>query len=187
MGELRHDTKWIRRAELATTPASNPHSMKTRRLSRQQKRMAQRTANNIKKYVDILTGGTWVGAYEDSLYDAPSLGGLWDYRMPPQDISIQFKARKKGDSTFTADRIIVYEGKSYPEQFIGSVSPEGRVVMNSLTDSDILIGEINATAGTLSLLFFDDGNSGSSLGSQTAVGTYVFSDISRPYSGFFLP
>ncbi len=50
--------------------------------------------------------------------------------------------------------------------------------MNSLTDTDIVIGEINRKAGTLSFLFFDNGDFDSSLGSQTAVGTYVFGSLS---------
>jgi len=97
--------------------------------------------------------------------------------MPPEDISISFKSRGKGDSAFTADRVITYEGKDYPESFIGSVSPEGRIILNSLTDTDMLIGEINRKAGTLSLLFYDDGISDSSFGSQTAVGTVVFAKV----------
>lgn len=159
--------------------------MTAKTTSRRQKRIARTAAKGIKKYTDILTGSTWIGAYEDSVYDAPSKGGLWDYRMPPEDISITFTSRGKGDSTFTADRIIIYENTSYTEKFIGSVSPEGRVVMNSLTDTDFLIGEINAKAGTLSLLFMDDGSSDSSFGSQTAVGTYVFSTISGAQGSSF--
>ncbi len=151
--------------------------MGTKSFSQGQKRIAKTVSNEIKKNVDILTGGTWVGVYEDSLYDAPAKGGLWDFRMPPEDISISFKPRGKGDSAFTADRVITYEGKDYPETFIGSVSPEGRVILNSRTDSDFLIGEINRKDQTLSLLFYDDGNSESSFGSQTAVGTVVFAKV----------
>jgi hypothetical protein len=152
-------------------------SMAARSVSRRHKRIASSVSNNIKKNVDILTGGSWIGVYEDSLYDVPAKGGLWDYRMPPEDISISFKSRGKGDSAFTADRVIFYDGKDHPETFIGSVSPEGRVILNSMTDTDFLIGEINRKAGTLSLLFYDDGNSDSSFGSQTAVGTYVFAKV----------
>ena len=153
--------------------------MKTKEASRQLRRIARASASDIKKNVDFLTGGTWVGAYEDSLYNVPSKGGLVDYNIPAGDIVIKFSPRTDGDSTFTADRVITYEGENYPETFIGSVTPGGRVVMNSLSDTDILIGEINARAGTLSLLFVDDGNSEDSLASQTAVGTYVFANVSQ--------
>lgn len=151
--------------------------MATKSISPRQRRIARAISSEIKKNVDILTGGTWVGVYEDSLYDAPAKGGLWDFRMPPEGISISFKSRGKGDSSFTADRVITYEGKDYPESFIGSVSPEGRVILNSLTDTDLLIGEIDRKSRTLSLLFYDDGISDSSFGSQTAVGTVVFAKL----------
>lgn len=54
--------------------------------------------------------------------------------------------------------------------------------MNSIKDSDILSGQIDRKSGTLSLLFVDDGLAVSSLGSQTAVGSVVFNDISKPYA-----
>lgn len=151
--------------------------MATKPISSRQQRIARAVSGEIKKNVDFLTGETWVGVYEDSLYDVPAKGGLWDYHMPAKDISISFKSRGKGDSAFTADRVITYEGKDYSERFIGSVSPEGRVILNSRTDTDLLIGEINRKAGTLSLLFYDDGLSDSSFGSQTAVGTVVFAKV----------
>lgn len=151
--------------------------MAIKSFSRRQKCLARAVSNEIKKNVDILTGGTWVGLYEDSLYDAPTKGGLWDYQMTPGDITISFKPRAKGDASFTADRVINCDGKDYAETFIGSVTPEGRIILNSITDSDFLIGEINRKDRTLSLLFYDEGNSDSSFGSQTAVGTVVFAKV----------
>ena len=151
--------------------------MQEKKASRRLRRIARAAASDIKKNLDILTGSSWVGVYEDSLYETPGEGPV-DYRIPPEDILITFKSRGKGDSTFIADRLIVYEGQNYPETFYGSVSPEGRILMNSLTDTDIVIGEINRKAGTLSFLFFDNGDFDSSLGSQTAVGTYVFGSLS---------
>jgi hypothetical protein len=151
--------------------------MKTKTVSRRLRRSARAATSDIKKNLDILTGSSWVGVYEDSLYEVPGEGPV-DYRIPAEDILITFSPRGKGDSTFVADRVIVYEGQSYMETFYGSVTPEGRVVMNSVSDTDILIGEINPKAGTLSFLFFDNGDFGSSLGSQTAVGTYVFGSLS---------
>ena len=105
--------------------------------------------------------------------------------MTAENISLKFTRRGENDASFVVDRVIKYDNKDYPEQFIGSVGPDGRVIMNSMTDSDILIGQIDARSGTLSLLFVDDGNSNSSLDSQTAVGSFVFSDISKEYA--FLP
>ena len=150
-------------------------------IAARQQQIATLAKTKIQSYLDILTGGNWKGTYEDSVYDAPSHGGLWDYGMPAEDISIKFSRRGVNDATFVADRVIKYNNQDYPEQFVGSVSPDGRVVMNSLKDTDILMGQIDAKSGTLSLLFFDDGSSASSLGSQTAVGTTVFNDISRLY------
>jgi hypothetical protein len=154
----------------------------TQKIAKRQKKINKLASAKISSYVDVLTGGTWQGSYEDSLYDTPSRGGLWDYRMPPEDISFKFTRRGKDDSTFIGDRVIKYNDQDYPETFIGSVAPDGRVIMNSMTDSDILIGNIDTKSGTLSLLFVDDGNSENSLGSQTAVGTFVFNDVSRFYT-----
>lgn len=173
------------RAQQTHTASSHNCGLQTSRLkamgtpaaSRQVKRTARAAAQGIKQNIDLLTGGQWVGAYEDSLYNAPSKGGLFDYEMKPEDIVISFTRRKKGDATFTADRVITYGGERYPETFIGSVSPEGRIVLTSLTDTDILIGDINPSSATLTLLFVDNGTSESSLGSQTAVGMYVFTNI----------
>jgi hypothetical protein len=151
--------------------------MATKSFSQRQKRIARSVSKEVKKNVDFLTGRTWVGVYEDSLYDAPTKGGLWDYEMPPEDISISFRPRANGDSTFTADRVITYDGKDYTETFIGSVSPEGRVILNSMNDSDMLIGEFNRKDKILSLLFYDEGDSDSSFGSQTAVGTVLFTKV----------
>ena len=145
------------------------------------KQISDRATQKIQGYVDTLTGGSWLGTYEDSLYDSPTYGGLWDYRMPPNDITINFTSRGKGDSTFVAERVIKYNNTDYPETFIGSVTPDGRVVMNSMTDTDILMGTIDSRSETLSLVFFDDGNDGTSLGSRTAVGTFVFNDVSKLY------
>ena len=153
-----------------------------KKIAARQNKINKLASAKISSYVDILTGGTWQGSYEDSLYDAPSQGGLWDFRMPPEDISFKFTRRGKTDSTFIGDRIIKYNNQDYPETFIGSVGPDGKVIMNSMTDSDILMGQIDAKSGTLSLLFVDDGNSNSSLGSQTAVGTFIFNDVSKFYS-----
>lgn len=150
--------------------------MGTKAASRQIKRTARAAVQGIKQNIDYLTGKQWVGAYEDSLYNAPSKGGLYDYKMKPEDIVISFAQRKRADSTFTADRVITYDGASYSETFIGSVTPEGRIVMTSLTDTDILIGDITPSSGMLTLLFVDNGASDSSFGSQTAVGTYVFTN-----------
>jgi hypothetical protein len=151
-------------------------------ISARQKTIKQLVAAKIRSNVDFLTGATWQGIYEDSLYDAPSKGGLWDYHMPAEDISFKFTRRGKSDATFIADRLIKYNDQDYPERFIGSVGPDGRVVMNSLTDTDVLMGQVDSISGTLSLLFVDDGNTDSSFGSQTAVGTFVFYDVSKSYS-----
>lgn len=152
-----------------------------KQIAARQKEVYKLASSSIKSYVDLLTGSTWKGAYEDSLYNTPD--GLKDYGIPASTISFNFAPRGKRDSVFTADRIIKYNGKDYPESFIGSVDPSGRVVMNSLTDTDILVGQINPKAGTMSLLFFDDGAAASSLASQTAVGTYVFVNTSNSFSG----
>ncbi len=161
--------------------ASSAQQLTPKQIAARQKEVYTLASSSIKSYVDLLTGSTWKGAYEDSLYNTPD--GPKDYGIPADTISFNFARRGKLDSTFTADRIIKYNGKDYPESFIGSVAPNGRVVMNSLTDTDILIGRINAKSGTMSLLFFDDGAATSSLGSQTAVGTYVFINTSNAFSG----
>ena len=148
--------------------------MATKNISQRQKQIARTVSSEVKKNVDILTGSAWVGIYEDSVYYAPVKGGIRDYHMNPGDISISFKSRGRGEATFIADRVITYDGKDYAESFIGSVSPEGRVILNSMTDTDLLVGEINRKMKTLSILFYDEGNDDSSLGSQMAVGSYVF-------------
>ena len=127
--------------------------MTPKQIAARQKEVYELASSSIKSYVDLLTGSTWKGAYVDSLYSTPD--GLLDYYgIPGSTISLNFAPRGKRDSLFTADRVIKYDGKVYPESFIGSVDPSGRVVMNSLTDTDVLVGQINRKSGTMSLLFF---------------------------------
>jgi hypothetical protein len=174
-------------------PFANPRKMSNesrtpsgeqRRLDRlvsaRQRQIRELADQNIKSHIDQLTGGVWKGTYEDSLYDDPELG-LHDYGMDAEKIDLEFTRRGKENSTFIVDRIINYDGKAYPERFIGSVAPSGKIVANSLADTDILLGKLHSKSGTLSLLFFDDGGASSSLDSQTAVGTFIFNDISKLY------
>jgi hypothetical protein len=148
---------------------------KDRPLSPRQREVQKEARRKIEGYIDVLTGGDWRGAFEDSLYVRPDKG-IFDYSIPPGNISISFKRRD--ESTLIADRIIRYEGKRYPERFIGSVLPDGRIGLTSTQDTDVLSGVINPRAGTISFLFYDVGEDLSSLGSQNAIGSMIFADVS---------
>jgi hypothetical protein len=147
---------------------SNQKSRLERKILARQREIREIADQKIAGFVDQLTGGVWKGTYEDSLYDDPETG-LRDYMIDADRISIKFTRTGRDDSTFVADRIINYDGQAYAEKWIGSVSPSGAIVMNSLSDTDILLGSLDRKSGTLSLLFFDDG-------------TYIFNDISKLYS-----
>ena len=150
-------------------------AIKDRSLSSRQREVQKEARRKIDGYVDRLTGGVWRGAFEDSLYDHPDKG-IHDYSIPPGNISISFKRRD--ESTLIADRIIRYEGKRYPERFMASVLPDGRIGLTSTQDTDVLSGVIDARAGTISFLFYDVGQDVSSLGSQNAIGSMIFADVS---------
>lgn len=91
-----------------------------------------------------------MGACKNSLCSTPD--GLKDCGILASAIRSNFAPRGNRDSVFTSDRIINYNGNNYPGRFVDSADPSDHVLINSLTDAGVLVGRIDASSGTISLL-----------------------------------
>ena len=128
----------------------------------------------INSFVNVLTTGDWVGAYQEGLSDVPGRG-LTNLNIDPNGITWSFES--PGNGILEATRTVVYKGSTNVEQFLGAVGENGQFQMTSLEDTDRMSGLIDPERGAFAMFIIDQGSDKDIyIGSQTASYFGVWAD-----------